>query len=490
MFTQSRRKGPKQRFSLLCLEEGEYYFDDYICTWMDRTHGKVDGRLRMCSRNLMFDPDDASIAIMRYPLGSVTKVQKLKPPPGQSGEAFAVEAGRTVEMKRDGEDKPYVFKREPVVGRFMLKFEKAEKLVAQIEELVAVASDAGSSYDKAELVQRIVAQREAAMTFDTTWLEDLTERIALETKGERVQPLVSNPGRIVLTESRVYFMPFNASEGVQVLKWSLRGGSGLQRIERRRHNLSNTGVELFFGGKESVFLSFHDAAEREKFFESVSSSCKALSKEPTLGEVMAQWHEGTLSNFEYLMALNSHSGRTVNDLVQYPVFPWVVKDYTSPKLDLTSEDTFRDLSKPIGALEPNRLEGFRMRYQEMPDSPEMPKFMYGTHYSTPGFVLFYTARQAAEYMLRLQSGKFDEAERLFRGMEACWKAVVGSSQDVKELIPEFYDPAASDFLLNQHNIPWGNLQDGTPVHNVKLPPWASDPVRCHRRRRRRYCCCC
>lgn len=31
--------------------------------------------------------------------------------------------------------------------------------------------------------------------------------------------------------------------------------------------------------------------------------------------------------------------------LQYPVFPWVIKDYTSQELDLTNPNTFRDLSK-------------------------------------------------------------------------------------------------------------------------------------------------
>lgn len=49
-------------------------------------------------------------------------------------------------------------------------------------------------------------------------------------------------------------------------------------------------------------------------------------------------------------------GRSFNDLTQYPVFPWVIADYTSETLDLTNAATFRDLSKPIGALNESRLQ--------------------------------------------------------------------------------------------------------------------------------------
>ena len=40
----------------------------------------------------------------------------------------------------------------------------------------------------------------------------------------------------------------------------------------------------------------------------------------------------------------------------------MVADYASPTLDLSSPASYRDLTKPIGALTPARLETFRERY--------------------------------------------------------------------------------------------------------------------------------
>ena len=54
---------------------------------------------------------------------------------------------------------------------------------------------------------------------------------------------------------------------------------------------------------------------------------------------------------------------------QYPVFPWVLSDYTSRNLDLSSPASFRDLSKPIGAVNDERLLFFRERFRDMPHSP-------------------------------------------------------------------------------------------------------------------------
>ena len=40
-------------------------------------------------------------------------------------------------------------------------------------------------------------------------------------------------------------------------------------------------------------------------------------------------------------------------------FPWVVQDYTSETLDLEEPATYRDLSKPIGIINPNNEEEVR-----------------------------------------------------------------------------------------------------------------------------------
>lgn len=60
---------------------------------------------------------------------------------------------------------------------------------------------------------------------------------------------------------------------------------------------------------------------------------------------------GEITNFEYLMELNKLAGRTFNDLMQYPVFPFILSDYSSSELDLTQLAIFRsekDQAQSIG----------------------------------------------------------------------------------------------------------------------------------------------
>ena len=99
------------------------------------------------------------------------------------------------------------------------------------------------------------------------------------------------------------------------------------------------------------------------------------------------------------MELNTLSGRTFNDLNQYPVFPWVLADYTSPSLNLADPASYRDLSKPVGALTDDRLAQVIERYEQMEAEADMPRFHYGSHYSSAGAVLFWLLRLLLLLML-------------------------------------------------------------------------------------------
>ena len=63
-----------------------------------------------------------------------------------------------------------------------------------------------------------------------------------------------------------------------------------------------------------------------------------------------EWQNYKISTLEYLMWLNIYSGRSFNDLTQYPVFPWLVSNYSREPFE---ENDFRNLSLPIGMMEFN-----------------------------------------------------------------------------------------------------------------------------------------
>ncbi|KAK9401590.1 WD repeat- and FYVE domain-containing protein 4 [Crotalus adamanteus] len=191
--------------------------------------------------------------------------------------------------------------------------------------------------------------------------------------------------------------------------------------------------------------------------------------------MLLKWQRREISNFEYLMHLNSLAGRTHSDLMQYPVFPWVLADYHSQALDLDNPNTFRDLSRPMGAQTEERKEKFIQRFKEVEKTEGnlSAQSHYCTHYSSAMIVASYLVRLEpfTETFRSLQGGDLDVADRMFHSVRNTWESASRDNMtDVRELIPEFF--YLPEFLTNHNHIDFGCLQDGTRLNDVDLPSWA------------------
>jgi hypothetical protein len=144
------------------------------------------------------------------------------------------------------------------------------------------------------------------------------------------------------------------------------------------------------------------------------------------------WRQRRISNLAYLLLLNTLSSRNFHDYSQYPVFPWVVQMSTAKSPQI------RDLSKTMGGLGASeRIEVLKEKYNSEDPFNPVPKFYYGTHYSSPGVVFNYLIRLSpfTECCKQLQGGKFDLADRMFFSMISSWRSATREMSDVRELIP-------------------------------------------------------
>ena len=85
-----------------------------------------------------------------------------------------------------------------------------------------------------------------------------------------------------------------------------------------------------------------DSVDQKSSFNILSNAISANSSATAeLEELTQEWAEGKITNFQYLMHINKRAGRSQNDLSQYPVFPWILSDYSSSKLDFSNPSIFR-----------------------------------------------------------------------------------------------------------------------------------------------------
>ncbi|KAG5834255.1 hypothetical protein ANANG_G00259620 [Anguilla anguilla] len=305
-------------------------------------------------------------------------------------------------------------------------------------------------------------------------------------------------------------IPRGARQGQSQLKrtYSIFAYEDIKEVHKRRYLLQPIAVEVFSGDGRNYLLAFQKGVRNKVYqrflavvpsladsSESVSGQRPNTSVEQGSGllstlvgerSVTQRWERGEISNFQYLMHLNTLAGRSYNDLMQYPVFPWILADYDSEELDLSNPKTFRNLAKPMGAQTDDRLTQYKKRFKDWEDpNGETPAYHYGTHYSSAMIVASYLIRMEpfTQIFLRLQGGHFDLADRMFHSIREAWlSAAKHNMADVKELIPEFF--YLPEFLLNSNNFDLGSKQNGTKLGDVILPPWAKgDPrefIRVHR----------
>ncbi|XP_060682127.1 neurobeachin a isoform X2 [Hemiscyllium ocellatum] len=330
-------------------------------------------------------------------------------------------------------------------------------------------------------------------------IDNLAGPVVLSTPAQLIAPVVVAKGTLSITTTEIYFEVDEDDQGFKKIdpkvlayteglhgKWMF---SEIRAVFSRRYLLQSTALEVFMANRTSVMFNFPDQATVKKVVYSLPrvgvgtsyglpqarrislASPRQLFKSSNMTQ---RWQRREISNFEYLMFLNTVAGRTYNDLNQYPVFPWVITNYESEELDLTLPGNFRDLSKPIGSLNPKRAVFYAERYETWEDD-QIPPYHYNTHYSTATSTLTWLVRiePFTTFFLNANEGKFDYPERTFSSITKSWRNCQRDTSDVKELIPEFY--YLPEMFVNSNNYNLGIREDGTVVSDVELPMWAKKP---------------
>lgn len=190
-------------------------------------------------------------------------------------------------------------------------------------------------------------------------------------------------------------------------------------------------------------------------------------------QLTEKWVSRQISNFEYLLSVNIYSGRTFNCGSQYPIMPWILADYSSTVIDLADPASYRDLTKPIGAVDPARLEGLVEKLDSFKQMGMKP-YLYSSGPICPLSTYLWLVRMEPFTSLHtdIQGGKFDNPARLFSSIPNAWNLATKTQNDFRELIPEFF--ATPEFLINSNHFDLGTFMDA-PVNDVALPAWANSP---------------
>ena len=236
---------------------------------------------------------------------------------------------------------------------------------------------------------------------------------------------------------------------------------------------------------------------------------------------MEEWQNNYISTLEYLMWMNIYSGRSFNDLTQYPIFPWIITNFSDESQEISIKNDLRNFNLPVGMFgisekgelrKENYIDSYQLiktdlgqmfpdfnyqeylkkgeeylenyktkrlkRQEEMIEFNQIPYF-YGSHYSNPTYVSHFLTRTFPYTFIsiEIQGQTFDDPDRIFTSMQKTFESACTLKDDVRELIPEFY--ILPEMFLNRNNL---NLSQGRKdadnnlviINNIKLPNWSNN----------------
>ena len=348
------------------------------------------GNLKICSRSVVFEPIDTSYPLVKFAYKSMERIVRFDTDDdngddewrrrdmlsslAQRGALKRVDSARLLDeevvraktfglrvkqvtrCKANNRIAPYELLKSspgpgpgPSTGMHYFQFIFAS--VADSLDLMCQLQRASTldDHEQEDIMQQMIVKSRVARTakFDMQQLEDVfAEHIRFEACANKCSPLVTNPGRVVLTNALLYYKPFNNLENErQLIKIKLER---IRRVVRRRYRLKPIACEILYdentsnehsagGDDESVrsgngengaaaasggeaaihslpylYLSFDDEQTCAEFYTRlVVEHRHKLTRldEANKDNMLQKWRYGAISNFDYLMYLNNMADR-------------------------------------------------------------------------------------------------------------------------------------------------------------------------------------
>ena len=312
----------------------------------------------------------------------------------------------------------------------------------------------------------------------------------------------------------------------------------IEEVIQRRFALLWIGFEVFLKDKRSYLFNFYTQEKYAHFAEEINNvQYKRKLNMLVVTDSKSQFKkfnykykyakDKAISSYQYLLYMNKYTGRSYNDVFQYPVMPWMVVNlFTKAKRFLgkvmglqkmhriemllsggdgnggaTSEDVVDDDSHPnttnnnnvctttppsptysVNAVGETYIEDDKttleqrleeMRYK-LETNIESLGYHFNLHYSTNGALYFYLSRvyPFTQALIKFQSGTFDAPSRMFFSVSELLH-MFETSEENRELIPEFY--YNYHFMLNLNNNDLGyfrekNFQIGNVICDTYTNP--------------------
>ena len=263
----------------------------------------------------------------------------------------------------------------------------------------------------------------------------------------------------------------------------------IEEIVEKRFLFLWQGFEIFLKNGKSYMFNMITKENYEEIIKSLKSIPNIIFREKDFmlntQDITLLWKNKKLETYDYLLYCNKYSSRSFNDLNQYYIFPWILRDFTN-LTEITEKEeeiyevktkknknnvdenikkllkNFRDLNYPVSAQEKQHRETKREKFN---DEDEKFKCHHGTHYATSSYVDYFLMRNEpfTTLLVELQNYVQEDPNRLLMRLKDTI-AIINSGYDNRELIPEIYSKI--DFFINVNCCFYGYKKNKELVDDI------------------------
>ena len=219
----------------------------------------------------------------------------------------------------------------------------------------------------------------------------------------------------------------------------------IEEILERRFLLMWQAIEIYLKNGKSYYFNFITKEQCEFIINIFKSNNLTKNKihmkeffKNNYKNILSEWQGERLTTYEYLLFINKYGSRTFNDVNQYPIFPWLIREYILDK-DNKLNIAYRNFKYPMaGQTEETRILALNRFEDDIETKNKFPSH-YGTHYSTSSYIYFYLMREEpyTSLLVKLQGYKHENPDRMFYSL-ADTLFVLGCGTDNRECIPDFF----------------------------------------------------
>jgi len=236
----------------------------------------------------------------------------------------------------------------------------------------------------------------------------------------------------------------------------------ISHILPRNRKLQQTAIEVFMKNGYTFLIDFKTMKYSQiiTYFKDnkipIQLSPDSYSSIINDTGIVKKWQNNEIGNFMLLLYLNIYSGRSFNDLQNYPVFPWIITEFPE------KQKSFRNLSLPIAVQTPKKLDKFSKLLVSL-GKQESEHFLFGSSFSAPLFVTTYLVRikPFASIYKKYHHNNFVRDDVLFSSIDHFFE-YLEHCDECRECIPEMY------------SFPEVFLQNDSSIGDLKVPSWSTD----------------